>query len=521
MRVLNREQMQTADRVTINAVGIPAHALMERAGRQAARIVRERWPADTAGRRVSIFAGLGNNGGDGFVLARVLEEAGSAVHVYLLGRRDQVIGDARRHFDAMSPHVYVATIASAADWQHHRLDARNTDLIVDALFGTGLSRRLEGLPATIVGDINACGVPVVALDIPSGLSADRTDIPGPAIQADLTIAFAAPKLPLVVTPACALAGELVIADIGIPREVVTGLAGPFVEWLERPSLRAIVPRRPMDSHKGLYGHIVVVGGSVGKVGAPALTARAALRSGAGLVTVATPAACWPSVASFAPELMTEPLAQSTDGGIAESAVAKLGEREGTVLAVGPGLGTAGSTVLAVRALVASTTRPLVLDADALNALADRPALLQSRRTSQVVITPHPGEMARLVGKPTSAVQADRLTIARDFARAHDVFVVLKGHRTVIASPKGAIWINSTGNPGMATGGMGDVLTGVIAAWLGAGLSADKAAALGVFLHGLAGDAAAISGAVGITATDVIERLPHVLQALTSPDPILE
>jgi NAD(P)H-hydrate epimerase len=520
MRVLDRQQMQTADRVTIDAVGIPARELMARAGRQAARIIKERWP-ERAARRVSVFAGLGNNGGDGFVVARELEDDAGAVQVYLLGRRDQVTGDARHHLDTLSPHVHIVPLVSAEDWQHHRIDAFNTDLVVDALFGTGLSRALTGLAAAIVNDMNACGVPIVSLDMPSGLSADRTDVPGAAVRASLTIAFAAPKLPLIGTPACALAGDLVIADIGIPAGVIAGVPGPRVEWLERRTMRAVVPIRPSDSHKGLYGHVIVVGGSVGKTGAPVLTARAALRSGAGLVTVATPASCLATVASFAPEIMTEPLRESSDGGISDGAVARLGAREGGILAVGPGLGTAGSTVLAVRAIVTSTTRPLVLDADALNALADRPALLQSRRTQHVVITPHPGEMARLVGRSTADVQADRLNVARDFARAHDVLVVLKGHRTVIASPRGDVWINSTGNPGMATGGMGDVLTGVIAAWLGAGLSVEKSAALGVFLHGLAGDAAAISGGVGLMASDVVDRLPHVLHALTSNDPGFE
>jgi hydroxyethylthiazole kinase-like uncharacterized protein yjeF len=516
MRVLDRQQMQFADRVTIDDHGVRSIELMARAGHEAALEIRRRFGLRARG-RVSIFAGRGSNGGDGFVIARELAERAASVHVYFLGRLDEITGDARVHANELSPHVPITPVATDDAWRQHRVAALDAELVVDALFGTGLTRPLSGLAAAIVTDLNAAAAPIVAVDLPSGLSADRTDVPGPAIRATMTVTFGAPKLPLVLTPACACAGELVVADIGIPPGVIEGLTGPRVEFLEAPALRALIRDRKPDSHKGLYGHVLVVGGSRGKIGAPALTARAALRSGAGLVTIAPPASCWTLVATFTAEAMTEPLPETASGTVAEEALERVLAFGASVIAVGPGLGRSPSTTEFVRHLVSRSRVPLVIDADALNALAGHADLLRSRVAADVIVTPHPGEMARLTGLSIADVQQDRLNIARSFASSHGVHVVLKGHRTVIATPTGDAFVNSTGNPGMATAGTGDVLTGVIAAWLASGQSALDAATLGVYLHGSAGDlAAARHGQVGLIATDVIDYLGPAVKALTAP-----
>jgi hydroxyethylthiazole kinase-like uncharacterized protein yjeF len=516
MRVLDRQQMQFADRVTIEAHGVRSVTLMARAGHETALAIRRRFGLRARG-RVSIFAGRGNNGGDGFVIARELAERAAAVHVYFLGRLDEITGDARVHANELSPHVPITPVATDDAWRHHRIAALDVELLVDALFGTGLTRPLSGLAAAIVTDLNAAAAPIVAVDLPSGLSADRTDVPGPAVQAAMTVTFGAPKLPLVVTPACAQAGELVVADIGIAPGVIEGLAGPRVEFLEAQFVRGLVRDRAPDSHKGLYGHVLVVGGSRGKIGAPALTARGALRSGAGLVTVAPPVSCWPLVASFTAEAMTDPLPETAAGTIAEDALEHVLAFGASVIAVGPGLGRSPSTTEFVRHLVTRSRVPLVIDADALNALAGHVDLLRSRVATDVIVTPHPGEMARLTGLSIPDVQRARLSIARSFAESYGVHVVLKGHRTVVATPTGDAFINSTGNPGMATAGTGDVLTGVIAAWLASGQPALDAAILGVYLHGSAGDlAAARHGQIGLIATDVIDHLGLAVRALAAP-----
>ena len=515
MRVLNRQQMQFADRLTIDA-GVRATTLMARAGRETAQAIRRRFGPRTRG-RISIFAGRGNNGGDGFVVARELAERATAIRVYFLGRLDEITGDARTFANELSPHIPVTAITDNDVWWHHRFEALDAELLIDALFGTGLTRPLAGLAAAVVTDLNAASAPIVSVDLPSGLSADRTDLPGPAVRAAMTVTFGAPKLPLVVTPACDCAGELVVADIGIARETIEDLSGPRVEFVEAASLSRLVHDRRADSHKGSYGHVLVVGGSRGKVGAPALSARAALRSGAGLVTIATPASCWQTVAQFTPEVMTEPLPETSDGKVAEEALEQVLGFGATVIAAGPGLGRSPATTAFVRRLVARSRVPIVLDADALNALAGHADLLRSRIAPDIVVTPHPGEMARLTGKTVADVQRARLDIARAFATSHQVHVVLKGHRTVVATPEGDAYINSTGNPGMASAGTGDVLTGVIAAWLASGQSARHAARLGVFLHGSAGDlATATHGQIGLIAGDVIDHLGAAVRAL-APD----
>jgi NAD(P)H-hydrate epimerase len=335
---------------------------------------------------------------------------------------------------------------------------------------------------------------------------------GDCIDASLTVTLAAPKLPLVLPPGEAYAGDVVIADIGIPHEVIEAVEGQHVDLLTPEQLRALVAPRAADSHKGDFGRLTLAAGSLGKTGAAYLAAMGALRSGAGLVTVATPAACLPIVASMGPAYMT--VALPDDGEMVTlAAVDRLLEQTHDVIACGPGLGRSASVAEFVRALLDRATCPLVLDADAITVLADDPARLSGSEERTIIITPHPGEMARLIGASISEVQNNRLQVATDFATTHRVHVVLKGHRTVIATPEGHVFINPTGNPGMATGGTGDVLTGMIAAWLAQLLDADAACRLAVFLHGAAGDLAeAREGQSAMTATDLLD---HIGEALTT------
>jgi NAD(P)H-hydrate epimerase len=410
----------------------------------------------------------------------------------------------------------VIEIADAAAWELHGSDVLACDVIVDALFGTGLNVPVHGLAETVIADVNGSPCPVVAIDLPSGLSADTADVPGPAISAVLTVTMAAPKLPLVLPPAEALVGHLVIAEIGIPRDVIDDVTGPRIELLTKEAMRTLVEPRAATSNKGDFGRVLLIAGSRGKTGAAHLAASAALRSGAGLVTVATPHTCQPILAALGAEYMTDPVDETAAGTIAFEAVDHLLEQNADVLAIGPGLGRAPSTMALVQALVERAGVPLVLDADALFAFTDDGDRLSGRDGVDVIITPHPGEMARLTGLSVDDVQAHRLDVARDFATTHRVHVVLKGHRTVIATPNGRVFINMTGNPGMAKGGTGDVLTGMIAAWFGQLLDAEAAYKLAVYLHGLAGDLTeADEGEIAMTAGDLVARLGDAVLDLTA------
>ena len=521
MRVLNSSQMREADRRTVDDIGISSLVLMENAGRQAVAAM-EAMHSDLLERQVAVLCGRGNNGGDGFVVARTLAQRGVEVSVFLLGRVSDVRGDARTNLEILGRlGLTVVEVADSQAWELHFSEVSDCTLIVDAIFGTGLNAPLSGLIESVVADVNASGIPVVAIDLPSGLSADSAEPIGPSIEAGLTVTLAAPKLPLVLPPAETRAGDIVIADIGIPGEVLESVDGPRVDLLTRGSMRELVTPRAADSHKGDYGHVLVVAGSRGKTGAAHLAAIGALRSGAGLVTIATPASCQAVIAAMAPEYMTEALVETQDG-LDPDGVERVLEWARDVIAIGPGLGRAQGTREFIRQLVDRATMPIVIDADGLNAFSDDPDRLAGREGRDVIITPHPGEMGRLLGMTTDEVQSSRLEIARNFATAHRVYVVLKGHRTLIATPNEKIFINPTGNPGMATGGTGDVLTGMIAAWLAQLLDAEAACKLAVYLHGMAGDLAeADEGDVAMTASDVAGHLGDAMMELTARRKVVE
>ncbi len=521
--VLTAAEMREADRRTIEEIGLPGVVLMENAGRTVACALRERYPS---ARRPVVLCGKGNNGGDGFVVARHLIDLKPTT--YLVGARSEVKGEARLHMGVLERSGgVVAEIADAACWERAREKALAGDVIVDALLGTGLSQAPSGLVGQVVHDLvvlrNERQVPVVAVDLPSGLPSDSGETAWETVAADLTVTFAAPKYGHVLSPACDRVGALIVADIGIPRSL---LVSTRLWLLEAADAAAAFPRREPGAHKGTFGHLLVIAGSLGKSGAAILAATGALRSGAGLVTVATAEAALPLVAAGRPELMTEPLPTNAAGALAGEALARAlalaKEREAVVL--GPGLGQEPGTREFVREFVARCPAPLVVDADGLNLLApsrnDEGGVARLRREAATIVTPHPGEMARLVGATTAEVQRRRLETARSFALETGATVVLKGQRTVIADPDGRAAVNATGNPGMATGGTGDVLSGVLGALLARGAGAWLAATAGVFLHGHAGDlAAARAGQEALLAGDVVEALGAAVQSLSAvPQP---
>ena len=515
--VLTADEMRRADRLTIDEIGLPGPVLMENAGAAVARLVDERFGA---ARRVAVLCGRGNNGGDGFVVARRLGRRARAV---LLGSREGVSGEALVHLRACERSgVPVREAADGPAWAAARDLVADADLVVDAVLGTGLRSAPSGLAAAAIEWMrarHAAGVAVVAVDLPSGVPSDGGAFDWPAVAADVTVAFAALKRGHVLPPAAALAGEVVVADIGIPGEAIEG-SGPALFLLEDDDAAPAFPRRPRGAHKGDFGHLLVVAGSIGKTGAAVLAAGGALRGGAGLVTVATPAPCLPIVASARAEAMTVPLPATPAGGLAAESLAALvslaGERDAVVL--GPGLGQEAETRALVRAFVGACPVPLLVDADGLNALApaqagDRAGLEALRRPAPTVLTPHPGEMARLVGRSTRDVQATRPETALALARETGAVVVLKGEGTVIADPVGHAAVCGAGNPGMATGGTGDVLAGLVGALLGRH-GALLAATAGVLAHARAGDLAARSkGEDGLTAGDLLEALPEAVRAV--------
>ena len=516
MRVLNTQQMREADRRTIDEIGIPSIVLMENAGRQAVAAMEAAFE-DLPSTHVGVVCGRGNNGGDGFVVARTLVQRGIETSVFLLGSVADVRGEARTNLEVLGRiGLTVVEITNAQEWELHFSEISQCELIVDAILGTGFLGQLSGLLETVVADLNGLGVPIVAIDLPTGVSADTPDVEGEAIEASMTVTLGAPKIPLVLPPADTHSGDLVIADIGIPIPVLDEVEGPYVELLTRERMRELVPARAADSHKGDFGRVLVVAGSLGRSGAAHLAAIGALRSGAGLVTVATPRSCLPIVAAMAPEYMTEGLEETANGTVDYAALDRVLDFKADVIAVGPGLGQAPGTAAFVHGLLERAGVPLILDADALNAFSGDPERLVGRDGLDVVITPHPGEMARLLNLSVEAVQHDRLRHATDFAARHRVHVVLKGHRTLIASPENRTFINLTGNSGMATGGTGDLLTGMIAAWFGQLLDAEAACKLAVYLHGTAGDLAeADEGEVALVAGDVAARLGDAVLELTA------
>jgi NAD(P)H-hydrate epimerase len=464
---------------------------------------------------VGVLAGRGNNGGDGFVMARYLSQKKIGVTVYLLSERQKLQGDAKANFDLLAPlKIPVVEIPDSGVLRKYKAAMHRQDAWIDALLGTGLKSDVRGFFREVIEFVNRLGKPVFAVDIPSGINADTGQICGAAIQATATATFAFAKAGHFIFPGAQYTGNLEVVDIGIP-DFVAERVGPKQILLTRDRARASLRPRSPDAHKGRTGHLLIIAGSPGKTGAAAMTALSAMRAGAGLVTLGIPQSLNPVLETQVTEVMTYALPETRDGMLDASgteAVTRLLEDK-SCLAAGPGIGTAPETGELLFNILQRSRTALVIDADGLNLLALQPKILQTVR-APVVLTPHPGEMARLCDLSVKEVQADRISCAREFSKAYAVTVVLKGARTVIAHPDGAVFVNMTGNAGMASGGMGDVLTGLIAGFVAQGYPAEVSALLGVYLHGAAADSLAEqTGPIGYLATDVMQKIPGEIRKM--------
>ncbi|MFZ5439241.1 MAG: NAD(P)H-hydrate dehydratase [Myxococcota bacterium] len=501
-RALTAVEMRAVDAASADH-GMPGSVLMENAGEALARAALSEAAASG---RFFVLCGMGNNGGDGLVAARKLAGLGRAVFCELTGDGAALKGDALRNFEALR------ACGLTAEPIHPELTAGPGDVVIDALLGTGLSRAPEGRIAEAIGRISvwrAAGAKVVSADLPSGLDSDSGAARSPCVTADLTLAFGYAKRGQVIEPGASRCGRLEVIDIGIPRAAEQVLHEPPLFVLEESDVRGRIPKRSADTHKGTFGHVLIVGGSWGKTGAAALAGLAALRGGAGLVTIATRPEALVPVMQHAPELMGVELVN--DGPLGHRDLnALLDAAEGkSAVVFGPGIDRNEDTTRLLGAFLEELSCPCVIDADGLNALAGHLELLQ-RAKGELVLTPHPGEMSRLLGLSTAEVQSNRVELARSFARDHQVVLVLKGARTLIARHDGTVFVNTTGNPGMATGGTGDVLAGLTGALLAQQLSPEDAALVAAWVHGAAGDhAKAQRGELGLIASDLLVGMTDV------------
>src|SRR5581483_1486372 len=518
MKIVTAAQMQALDRRTIQESKVPSLTLMERAGTAVVKVIEQR-DRPLRGKVVAVVCGKGNNGGDGFVVARLLRGRGATVTAVTLGRPETFSPDAQAMYRRLVRGTGRAGSVLVCSNRNDLTQAlAKSSLIVDALFGTGLTKPITGLHRDAIETINEASatrrVPVIAVDMPSGIHADTGEMMGAAVRATATVTFGLPKVGLYSGAGIDHAGDITVADIGIPQAYVDATA-TNTSLITADIAAAALPERRISSHKGSFGHAGIIAGSPGKTGAAAMAAKAALRVGTGLVTVATPAGAHLALECKTLEAMTMPMPETDAHTLAVSAIEPLlaFAAERSAVAIGPGLTTHPETIELVRRLITRIQTPLVLDADALNAIAGHADVLSHCKIMPVV-TPHPGEMARLSGTTTPAVNADRLGTAARFAAGARAITVLKGARTVIAHPDGRVAICPTGNPGMATAGTGDVLTGMIVGLLAQRVPGWDAACAAVYLHGLAGDLAAEQiGQIGLTAGDVIGHIPHAIQTV--------
>ena len=530
MKALTAAEMREVDRLTTERFGIPSLQLMETAGRKVADTVW-RFIAGRDNVRICVLCGKGNNGGDGFVAARYLKEAGHAPRVLLLGKPEEVRGDAATNLarwrDAGDP---IESIISEEDWERAWNDIRLSTVFIDALLGTGLHGAASGVIARAIRDINLLSrnataprpAMIISVDTPSGLSSDGNITQGPVLFAHHTVTFTAPKLGQLISPSAEACGVLEVVSVGSPPDLIEEFGMGDFRWIAPDEFVSLPLVRGVDGHKGKFGHVLLLAGAVGKSGAAALSGLGALRTGAGLVTVATPAPAQVSVAATHAEYMTEALEATADGAVSKNNIASGSMARiiagKTVLAIGPGLGTHPETQELIACVTAESELPVILDADGLNAFAGRAELLRRRKTQFLAVTPHPGEMAQLLGTSNSAVQEDRVAAALESAKRWNAHVILKGFHTLIASPEGKLFVNTSGNPGLAKGGSGDVLTGILAALTAQFGTTDwvRVLALGVYLHGIAADLLAAGGdddISGMLASEVANAVPRARRRL--------
>ncbi|BCB96935.1 bifunctional NAD(P)H-hydrate repair enzyme Nnr [Dissulfurispira thermophila] len=514
MKVATGQEMREIDRITIEDYGIPGLVLMERAGLAVALKVKEFYPD----KKIVILCGGGNNGGDGIVAARNLHNWGFKVNVLIFAKKNALSADCNTQYQiAKKFGIPIEFRDSINERDIHGA------VVIDAIFGTGLSRYVKGNLIEVFAFINASGVPVVAVDIPSGVSSDTGEILGEAIMADITVTFGLPKVGHFLHPGAEYSGKLFVEDIGFPAELICSEVLK-VNLINSQTASSLIPARYINSHKGDYGHVLVIAGSKGKTGAALMTAKACLRSGSGLVTLAVPESLANVFQDRVTEEMTLPLPDDGRGVISLKAVdviLKFIAGKIDAIAVGPGIGVSSDMERVMTELIQKSTVPLVIDADGINSIAEGvPRKILTKAKSPVILTPHTGEMARLLsasstkGQWSMEVRKNRIDIARAFSKETGAYLVLKGTPTIVANPEGSVFINTTGNPGMATAGSGDVLTGIIASLLGQGLNPQNASLFGVYMHGLAGDIAAESiGEHSLIASDIIGFLPDAFLKL--------
>lgn len=515
MRVVTPEQMKEIDNTSINDFGIPGMVLMESAAQGVVREVKNIL-GDISGKTVAVLAGKGNNGGDAFAVARHLFNMGAYTKVYVFSKPDDIVGDAKTNLEILiKMGIEINEVATDEKVQEFKDGVKWANLVVDGLLGTGLKGDVKGVMASIIELVNSCCVPVVAVDIPSGVNGETGKVSNACIKARTTVTFGFPKVGQLIHPGCEYVGELKVVDIGIPKAAVdvTTIKSHLIDM---EYVAKLLPKRRNDSNKGTYGKVLVVAGSRGMTGAASLTGLSALRSGAGLVYMAVPSSLVSIYAGTLVEAVEIPFEDGNKGCLGRESITGILEQLENidVVAVGPGLSSGNEIAEVVYSIVKNSKVPIVLDADGINVLAKDLSVLKMLKT-QMVITPHPGEMARLIGASVKEVQDDRVNVARNFSKQWGVITVLKGSRTIIASPEGDVYINATGNPGMATGGSGDVLTGIIAGLAGQGLKPLDASIAGVYLHGLCGDRiAARKGEYGLIAGDLAQEIPYVLFEIT-------
>jgi ADP-dependent NAD(P)H-hydrate dehydratase / NAD(P)H-hydrate epimerase len=531
MKALTAAEMREVDRLTTERVGVPSHQLMEAAGKRVAEVFLEEYGHKNPEPPgfVAVLCGKGNNGGDGFVVARSLKEEVGRVHVYLFGKPAELKGDAARNFERWQRAAGGITVLQIeAEWEQAWPEISTADVIVDGLLGTGITGAPTGLIGRAIEDVNRLSRDataarpgwIVAVDTPSGLPSDGEAAAGPVIKAHWTVTFTAPKIGQLISPSAGACGQLAVREIGSPAALVEEVGKGSVRWAGPDEFAGMPVLRAAESNKGTFGHVLVVAGSQGKSGAAAMAGYAAMRTGAGLVTIATPSVVSATVAEAHPEYMTESLPATSEGTFAAEATrsGRYAEsvRGKTVVAIGPWVGQHPETQEFVRNAVSETDLPIVLDADGLNAYTGRGALLMRRKSANLVVTPHPGEMARLIGGSVAQVQKDRVKTAVDAARAWNAYVLLKGYHTIIASPRGTVFVNTTGNPALAKGGTGDVLTGVLAGLIAQFGTEDflRVIALGAYLHGRAADLLSEQAEPsGILAGEVAQAIPYARQKL--------
>jgi len=520
MKVVTPDTMRNLDRQAIRDFKIPGLELMENAGRSCAEIIIREFETTGSGQAL-ILTGKGNNGGDGHVIARLLKEKSWTVKVISLAERKLISGDAEVNLNRLDPSL-VAFVATKEElYEVFRQESRHTNVIVDAMLGTGITDNLRGLYRKAVEMINDSGKPVISVDIPSGIDGATGRILGCAARADITVTFACAKLGHIMYPGMENTGRLFVTDIGIPPELLN--QAPGHEFCDCRGITPLLRRRDRYGHKGNYGHCLFIAASTGKTGAAALCANSAVRAGSGLVTLGVPESLNNILELKTTEAMTFPLPEAPTGHLSADAypIIKNILHGKDALAIGPGIGTLTGAVALTHNLLESVELPIVIDADGLNALVSDISALKRKKSNAVALTPHPGEMARLLGMSLPENHEDRIAVALRFARDYGVYLILKGARTIIAAPDGKSAVNGSGNPGMASGGMGDVLTGVVTSLLGQGYSPWDACRLAVFIHGYSADIIAeTKGEIGITATDVQENIPLACKRLSEYKPLI-